>query len=171
MTVPVHIRRLRQGDESGVDALLRAAFGGEVEVGLVRRLRADGDVLAELVAVNGELVVGHVLFSPLALGPGERLPNAASLAPLAVLPDLQREGVGRALVAAGLALLAREGVELVVVVGDPAYYGRFGFEAAVVAGLASPYSGPYEQGLWLGRARKLAPGLWLRYPRAFEGID
>jgi hypothetical protein len=79
-------------DRAAVKALHRAVFGGEYEAELVERLGRDGLVVASLVALQAEVVVGHILFSDLAVTIDGRPILAAALAPLAVLPDFQRKG-------------------------------------------------------------------------------
>ncbi len=128
------IRPERRADHDPIDTLLRAAFDGEDEARLVRKLRADGDLHLSLVAVAAGTVLGHVALSPVT---GDR--PALALAPVAVAPGAQRLGIGAALIHEAI----RQAADLpVVVVGDPAYYARFGF---LPADLSSPYSGPYLQ--------------------------
>ncbi|HWA30514.1 MAG TPA: hypothetical protein VG867_05430, partial [Rhizomicrobium sp.] len=54
--------------------IVRAAFAqkygsGDGEVALIAALRADGDVVVELAALDGDDVVGHVMFSTLTVEP------------------------------------------------------------------------------------------------------
>jgi putative acetyltransferase len=157
-------------DDAAIDAVLFAAFGGEEEVRLVERLRRDGECFVELVAIDdaGD-VVGHILFSRLAVTNTSRALNAVSLAPLAVRPDVQRRGVGDALTHAGIAACRAQNCELIVVLGHPKYYPRFGFSALLAKLLDAPYSGPSFMAL------ELTPGVvgaerWtVRYPPAFAG--
>ncbi len=81
-----------------------------------------------LVAVRDGRLVGHVAFSPVAIGAGGE--GWHGLAPLAVWPGCQRQGIGAALVRAGLDALRRAGARGCVVLGEPAYYARFGFGPA-----------------------------------------
>lgn len=168
--IATHIRLRAASDDAAIAAVLRAAFGGEEEVGLVERLRRDGDSLVELAATDeAGVVVGHILFSRLAVTNASRALNAVALAPLAVRPDAQRRGVGDALSRAGIAACGAQGCELAVVLGHPKYYARFGFSALLAKLLDAPYSGPSFMAL------ELSPGIigaerWsVRYPRAFDG--
>src|SRR5262245_38973128 len=120
----------------------RLAFGGEEEVAIVDRLRADGLVIASLVATDGDLLVGHILFSKLPIDRPRDPLVAAALAPMAVRPERQRQGIGSFLVRAGLDICRKEALPAVVVVGHPDYYPRFGFSAELAAQLSSPFSGP-----------------------------
>ena len=146
------IRPAEKKDFAGVGSLLDAAFGGAAERRLVERLRADGDVVLELVATHKRELFGHVLFSRLAVvGPEGRF-DAVALAPLATLPARQRTGVGRALVENAHHLLEEAGEKLSVVLGDPAYYARFGYGHPRAAGFESDYQCDALQALAWGNA-------------------
>src|SRR5689334_20237259 len=93
------IRFARPSDHAGIAEVVAAAFGREDEARLVERLRADGDVVLEEVAVEGDAVVGHILFSRVW---ADHQGLFAALAPLAVRPDRHGAGLGSALVRAGL---------------------------------------------------------------------
>jgi putative acetyltransferase len=138
------IRQEEQADRPAVRALIEAAFPTPAEARLVDQLRADGDAEIALVAVDDEVVVGHVMFSRMTAEFG-----ALGLAPVAVLPDRQRSGVGSLLVTRGLAWAEAGGWKIVFVLGDPAYYRRFGFDPALASGCISPYAGPHLMALSL----------------------
>ncbi|GAB4564566.1 MAG: N-acetyltransferase [Haliangiales bacterium] len=121
-----------------------AAFGQPQEGQLINALRAAGAVTLSLVAVEGDRIVGHVLFSPVVVRDGERRFDAIGLAPIAVAPDRQRAGVGSQLVRAGLERLRAAGHEAVFVLGHPAYYPRFGFRPAAEFGLRWEHSPPTD---------------------------
>jgi putative acetyltransferase len=141
------------GDHAGeIAAVTCAAFqarygSGAGEAAIITKLRVDGDVIAELAAIENDEVVGHAMFSRLAAEP--RTFRAAALGPVCARIDRQRQGIGEALIRAGLADCARSGVEAVFVLGDPLYYGRFGFSVAKATGIACTYSGPHFQALEL----------------------
>ncbi|KGX22891.1 acetyltransferase family protein [Burkholderia pseudomallei] len=101
---------------------------GKFERRIVDALRVDGRLSVSLVAVRDGRLVGHVAFSPVAIGAGGE--GWHGLAPLAVWPGCQRQGIGAALVRAGLDALRRAGARGCVVLGEPAYYARFGFGPA-----------------------------------------
>jgi putative acetyltransferase len=165
MTGPVVIRPERPGDRDAIFAVHRAAFGQEAEAALVDRLRADGDLVLSLVAMDGEDLVGHVAFSRLAVQAG----RAAALAPVGVVPARRRQGIAAALIREGLARLTEDGQDLVLVLGEPAYYGRFGFTAEAATPLETPYAGPYQQALALTeRGRGMAGDI--RYAAAFAEL-
>ena len=138
------IRDEKPEDVAAIRAVVEAAFPAPAEADLVGRLRADGDSIISLVAVDDGLVVGHVLFSKLTAP----FP-ALGLAPVSVLPGRQNAGIGSRLIRAGLERAVRDGWQGVFVLGEPEYYGRFGFDADIAKGFASPYAGPYFMALAL----------------------
>jgi putative acetyltransferase len=123
------VRAEEPRDHDAVRALNRLAFGTNGEADLVDALRADGGDVISLVAEQDEIVVGHILFSPVTLSGSLRLP-LAGLAPMAVLPACQRSGIGSQLVPAGLDACRTHGFAAAVVLGYPEFYPRFGFRRA-----------------------------------------
>lgn len=147
----VVVRPALAGDYAGVRAVELAAFGNSGEADLVEALRAAGDVVLELVAERRGTIVGHVLFSRLAVvSSGENF-AAVALAPLAVALEAQRSGIGGLLVAEAHRRLA-PGEKLSVVLGEPSYYGRFGYLHARAAGFDSDYQCEALQALAWGEA-------------------
>ena len=116
------------------------AFGQPDEAGIVDALRAHCADRLSLVALDGEDVVGHILFTPATL---ERI-EGMGLAPMAVLPDRQRDGIGSELVRRGLDELRERGCPFVIVLGHPEYYPRFGFERASARGIRCKWEAPDE---------------------------
>lgn len=157
-----------------IAAATRAAFeakygSGEGEVRLIARLRADGDVVVELAALEAGEAIGHAIFSRLTVDPPNR--KIAALAPVSARIDSQHRGVGSALIRQGLARCAAQGYDAVAVLGDPDYYRRFGFAREAAASLRSDYSGEHYQALEL-RPGSLTGGPWrVTYPRAFTSFD
>lgn len=135
----VSIRRERPGDEGPIRALNEAAFRRPGEAELVDRLRAASPGYTSFVAVDGDVIVGHLLFTPVTLE-GAR-PGGMGLAPMAVLPSRQGEGIGSRLVREGVARLREAGCPFVVVLGHPEYYPRFGFERASAWSLRCAWEG------------------------------
>ena len=114
------------------------AFGSGAEARLVDALRKANKANVSLVAQHDNQVVGHILFSPIAVAnalPGIR---GAGLAPI-VLPEFQNGGIGSRLVRAGLEACREAGCHLVVVLGHVRYYPRFGFVRAEDFGLDNEY--------------------------------
>jgi putative acetyltransferase len=132
------IRPEQPTDQARVAEIVRLAFGQENEARLVAALRElpGFDPLLSLVAVQDLELVGHILFTPVAIVRDDAAPIAAlALAPFAVRPSHQRTGIGSQLVRAGLAACRRRSERLVIVVGHPDYYPRFGFRPARPFGL------------------------------------
>jgi putative acetyltransferase len=157
-------------DHSAVRRVHSLAFGQESEERLVDALRAGGWARLALVAEEGGLVVGHVLYSDLAIHTAHGVTSALALAPLAVLPERQGQGVGSALVRESLRMLRERGHRIVIVLGHPGYYPRFGFSPELALPLASEYAGPSFMAL------ELAPGALrgvrgdVRYPAPFRAL-
>jgi putative acetyltransferase len=165
----------RAQDHAGIRAVHLAAFPTSLEADLVERLRTGRHALISLVARERDLIVGHVLFSPVTVHVDGRPEHAIAcglgLAPLAVLPAFQRRGIGRSLVEAGLAQSRQSRVGFVVVVGDPRYYSRFGFEPGSQFGLLDEYSaGDAFQVLRLDSAMLPAQGGQVRYGKEFAEL-
>jgi putative acetyltransferase len=135
-------------------ALHRLAFGGMFEATLVDRLNQDELVITSLIALDADDVVGHILFSTLAVEIDGQPVTSVSLAPIAVTPRRQRQGIGSQLVRAGLARLRQGPTQAVIVVGHPDYYPRFGFSAEVVRKLDLCWRRVYGPGTGTGLSRR-----------------
>ena len=108
----IQIREENAGDIAAIHALNREAFGQEQEANIVDALRQNDGARLSLVAVLDGQVVGHILYSPIAID--DKLEGAA-LGPMAVLPRFQRQGIGTRLVQAGNERLKREGCPYIIV--------------------------------------------------------
>jgi putative acetyltransferase len=132
------VTQIRVAEPDDADAIVRvhtAAFGRSDEGEIARKLHARGDVCVSLVAQDGDAIVGHVIFSPVAVD-GMRFPlPPLGLGPVGVLPEYQRSGVGIDLCRAGIAACWKRGAPFLVVLGHPTYYPRFGFVPAMRYGL------------------------------------
>ena len=173
MPLPLRIRPETQADHARVSAVQEAAFGRRPEAELVALLRSSVQPQLSLVAeLEGELV-GHVFFSPVAIGPAERAaPTAAALAPIGVLPGHQGRGIGSELVRSGLAECARLGFRAVFLVGDPRYYARFGFELAASRDLHYA-SAAFDSVFQVCELESGALAGWhgfVEFPRAFAAV-
>jgi len=170
----VSLREETPQDHAAIREVNRLAFGGEGEARLVDQLRADGFVIASLVAVEGVQVVGHILFSQVFIESGSGLIGAAALAPMAVRPERQRRGIGSALVRYGLEVCGQRGASIVIVLGHPGYYPRFGFSSQLAKRLRSPFADhpDFTAEAWM--ALELVPGALdgvagtVRFPDAFN---
>jgi putative acetyltransferase len=140
------VRSEAPDDVAAIRIVEEIAFGRSVEAQLVDDLRAAGDSVFSLVAVDDETVVGHALFSRM------KAPfPALALGPVAVLPEYRRTGFGSRLIRQGIARSEAAGWLGIFVLGDPAFYRRFGFDVGKASGFISPYAGPHLMALPLGR--------------------
>ena len=133
------IREETPEDSTGVWDVNEQAFGGPEESKLVARLHVAGNVAFSLVAVLDGRIIGHILFSPVAIEQSPENCRGIGLAPMSVLPNFQDRGVGSRLVREGLDACRRLGYDVVVVLGHPEYYPRFGFTRAKDHGLENEY--------------------------------
>jgi putative acetyltransferase len=158
------IRYARAADHPQIARVNDAAFGQGAESALIERLRADEDVLFELVSEDVGDINGHILFSRLW---ADRADMFAALAPMSVTPGLQRAGVGSSLVRAGLEGAREFGAHGVLVLGHVAYYPRFGFTREAAANVRCPYSAsPAFMALAIEPGALDAP-VQIVYPSAF----
>ena len=160
------IRHVRPADHAAVRTILNLAFDRPHEGDIVDRLRADGDIIFELVEEEAGNITGHVAFSRL-WADSQNL--YAALGPLSVHPALQGTGTGGRLTKIGCETARDFGAHAVLVVGHPKYYPRFGFSADAAKTLTCPYSGlPAFMALALEEGALDAP-VTLAYPDAFGG--
>jgi len=136
----IEIREEQPGDVDAVREVNRQAFEQEQEGRIVDALRERGAAILSLVAVADGVVVGHIIFSPLTVGPVV----GAALGPMAVVPAHQRQGIGGRLVTRGVERLRERGCPFIVVIGHPEYYPRFGFRSAGAQGLTCEWDVPAE---------------------------
>jgi putative acetyltransferase len=122
----ITVRTETPSDHDQVRELNRQAFGRPGEGTLIDALR-DWPGCISLVATRGEVVVGHILFSPVQIVGAAGGVRAAGLGPMAVLPAEQGKGVGSALVREWLDRCRQFPYDVVVVLGHEHFYPRFGF--------------------------------------------
>lgn len=136
----IDIRDEQPGDVAAIRGVNRLAFARDEECRIVDALRANGAATLSLVAVDDDVVVGHIMFSPLFVGAVQ----GAGLGPMAVTPSHQRHGIGSRLVEAGIERLRSTGCPFIVVIGHPGFYPRFGFRPAASHGLTCEWEVPAE---------------------------
>jgi putative acetyltransferase len=136
----IDIRDERPGDVAAIREVNRRAFAQDEEGRIVDALRANGAATLSLVAIDDDVVVGHIMFSPLFVGAVQ----GAALGPMAVAPSQQRQGIGSRLVEIGIELLRSMGCPFTVVIGHPEFYPRFGFQPAASYGLTCEWEVPAE---------------------------
>jgi len=133
------IRLEKPEDIPAIRIVNERAFGGAAEADLVDALRRNGKATISLVAEDDGRVVGHILFSPVAIETSERELVGVGLAPMSVIPERQNQRIGSLLVEDGLRRCREDGHPFVVVLGHPEYYPRFGFVPASRFGIKSEY--------------------------------
>ncbi len=134
------VRNERPEDCAAICLVNKEAFGRPDEADLVDRLRAQGVVLASFVAEAEGLIVGHILFSRMAIETTDKSVAAMALAPMAVMPKFQRQGVGTLLMAHGLDWLRAQNEQIVLVLGHPDFYERLGFTTDKARLIESPFN-------------------------------
>lgn len=161
------IRFEQRGDAGHIRDVHLDAFDSDSEANIVDSLRRSSENLISLVAEEDGKIIGHILFSPVALDPEVKV---MGLAPMAVVKKWQRKGVGSKLVEKGLEVCKDAGCDGVVVLGHPEYYPQFGFVPAANFEISSDYDVPLE----VFMALELKPGSLkenpgtARYHRAFD---
>jgi putative acetyltransferase len=133
------VRPEKSEDIPAIRIVNELAFGRPAEADLVDALRRNGKAAISLVAEDDGRIVGHILFSAVAIQSIETGLTGIGLAPLAVIPDRQNQRIGSMLVEEGLKRCREEDYPFVVVLGHPNYYPRFGFVPASRFGIKSEY--------------------------------
>jgi len=96
------VRHQTPADILAVRAVNEAAFETGAEAALVDALRENGKFTLSLVADAESEIVGHILFTDIAMEPGGAETRMLGLAPMAVRPEWQGKGIGSALMRRGL---------------------------------------------------------------------
>jgi putative acetyltransferase len=137
----VTVRQEVPADHRQVLEVNRLAFGRPEEAQLVEALRMSASFVPELslVASEEDRVVGHVLFTRVAIRDGGRRHPALALAPVAVLPERQRSGIGSTLIRHGVEAARALGYGIAIVLGHSSYYPRLGFVPAERVGIRAPF--------------------------------
>jgi putative acetyltransferase len=138
----INIREERPENIAMIRGVNIEAFGRSQEANLIEMLRTNGGILLSLLATNEDQIVGHILYSAVTVGSGERKIIGAGLGPMAVRPAYQRRGIGAKLIEFGTTRLKQSGCPFIVVLGHVDYYPRFAFRPASDYGLKCEWSVP-----------------------------
>ncbi len=168
------IRPEQIADYEQIAEVNRLAFGRDDEVRLIERLRNAPEYHPglSLVAVDGNQIIGHILFSFVTIDADTGRTPALALAPLAVIPNRQYQGVGTALVEQGIQACYKLGHRIIIVLGHAEYYPRLGFQKASKFAIACPFTVPDETFMVLGLgtgALKDVKGTVV-YPEPFHAV-
>ena len=149
----------------------RLAFKGDTESRLIQILEREADIVASYVALDGDEIVGHILFSPLYVMINGKRVDAVALAPMCVIPQRQNQGIGSQLVQHGIEQMKLAGKAAIIVLGHTDYYPRFGFRHELAKNLACDFN-QYEafMGLELVEGSLAGKAGTCRYARAFESL-
>lgn len=168
------IRPEQIDDYEGISEVIRLAFGRDNEANLVERLRDEPDFHPglSLVAVDSDVIVGYILFSPIVIKSEKKQQSALALAPLAVRPGRQQQGIGAELIEQGVRVCHKLGHRIIIVLGDPEYYSRFGFQPASRFAIYCPFPVPDQNFMALGLGRGVLKTVQgnVVYPEAFYKI-
>lgn len=162
-----------EDDTTSIRDVVTAAFGRTSEANLVEAIRNSLNFIPQLsiVAKEDGDMLGHVMFSAIAIAAQNRTIPALALAPLSVIPARQREGIGSQLVQLGLSKCRQLDHSIVVVLGEPHYYRRFDFQTANQFGVQAPFPVPDDAFMVL----QLKPGALkgvstVQYPKYFDEV-
>jgi putative acetyltransferase len=162
----MNLREESAADYDAIRQLHLTSFPRASEADLVEQLRGDGDAIISLVAIDGRVLTGHVVFSRMAAP----FP-ALGLGPVAVLPDWRRRGIAAALIHEGITRAMQANWAGIFVLGDPNYYQRFGFTLQHADGFESRYAGPHFMALPLNSGRFPVQSGRVDYAPAFSALD
>jgi putative acetyltransferase len=129
----IEVRPEKASDWQVIHQITQQAFADKPfsdgdEPDLIDRLRKIGALTLSLVALDGNVQVGQITFSP--AGIDSNTGPWYALGPVSVTPDRQGEGIGSLLIETGLTEITQQGALGCILTGNPIYYRRFGFELA-----------------------------------------
>ncbi|WP_176438420.1 GNAT family N-acetyltransferase [Actibacterium lipolyticum] len=133
--IKTDLRPATEKDWLSISVLLATVFDSPYEARLVEKLRRDGDMAMELVAVDDGGCYAYIAFAKMLAPQG-----VWSLSPVAVQQARQGNGVGSEVIRQSLDEARQADANAVIVLGDPDYYGRFGFSLQAAQNLMTPFA-------------------------------
>ncbi len=170
----ITVRPEMPGDEDAIRQVNLLAFGRDVEGKLVDLIRGSRFYVPGLsvVAVDGNIIVGHILMRAAMLVSSHDVMSILALAPMSVLPEYQGRGIGTEMVRFALERAKSSLFPAVVVLGHPEYYPRFGFVKASDKGIYAPFTIPDEVYMVLELIPNVLDNVTgtVRYPPCFADL-
>jgi len=181
----ITLRPEEEKDREKVMKIIEEAFknaenSNHQEHFLVEKLRKSEDFIPELSIVadfvnddtGEEELVGHILFTKVAIENDSSSFESLALAPVSVKPEYQHQGIGGHLIAFGHVIAQELGFKSVVLVGHEKYYPKFGYKNARDFGITFPFNVPDENGMVVELTEnglKEVRGI-VKYPKEFETV-
>jgi len=145
MPMKFTIRPETKDDHADVAHIVKRAFtegprGYSGESELVDKIRMTEGFIPNLslVAVQEEVVIGHILISRVFIETDEKKIPTLILAPVAVMPEFQDQGVGGDLIRAAHTIALDMNEPHIFLLGHAAYYPRFGYQPSRYLGITFP---------------------------------
>lgn len=119
------------------EAFSTADVSDGTEQDFVLELRVGASFIPELefVAVEGEELVGHIMFTKQEVVREDSVYMGLLVAPLSVKLSHRSKGVGAALMFHGFGEAEKLGYEAAFLAGNPEYYSRFGYQQTKAFGI------------------------------------
>ncbi len=138
----MEVRSIKVTEFNEVGLLLRDCFtetrqGYRGEADILKKIRAEKSYnpAFELVAVEAEQVLGHVLLGEVSIDGV----TGIALGPFAIRPGLQDKGVGTALLQEAEKRAGDQGYAFISILGSPEYYGTAGYAPAAEFGISASF--------------------------------
>lgn len=140
----ITIRPETEKDYTCITRVNDLAFKRKAEGKLIEELRKldNFDSRLSFVAEVDEEIVGHLLFTTVAIDNNDMDHKTLTLAPMSILPEFQKRSVGKLMIIYGLQIAKEAGYGSVVVLGHPSYYPKLGFKPASKWNIKSPFPTP-----------------------------
>ncbi|MDH4239681.1 MAG: N-acetyltransferase, partial [Phycisphaerae bacterium] len=138
----ITFRQEEPGDQLAIRRVNEQSFGTCEEANLVDALRQANAIVLSMVALDGEDIIAHILFTEVVVMQADTQFAALGLGPMVVLPSHQRKGIGSRLMQIALDKCRRLDYDFVVVLGYPEFYSRFGFSPAKPYGISCEFDAP-----------------------------
>ncbi len=140
----IKFRQEELGDQHAIRRVNEQGFGTSEEADLVDALREENAVALSMVAIDGEDIIAHILFTEVVVTQADSQFTGLGLGPMVVLPCHQRKGIGTQLLQIALDKCRLLDYDFVVVLGYPEFYSKFGFSPAKPYGISCEFDAPDE---------------------------